>query len=157
MCYLSKRVQKLSQTQRQCLRNSLVKLTVSNLTFDRAQLNPDPHFLLSKKHNVVLIMNSPVSPVLNTGALSGSTALYKLSIAADSRPAGSVPAASILLSCNGIIPLMQFQLNIHYSAQVSKQTVHRKPPPGTHILGKRCVSGTLSKGSYNCTLKELKK
>lgn len=157
MCYLSKRVQKLSQTQRQCLRNSLVKLTVSNLTFDRAQLNPDPHFLLSKTHNVVLIMNSPMSPVLNTGALSGSTALYKLSIAADSRPAGSVPAASILLSCNGIIPLMQFQLDIHYSAQVSKQTVHRKPPPGTHILGKRCVSGTLSKGSYNCTLKELKK
>lgn len=102
-------------------------------------------------------MNSPVSPVLNTGALSGSTALYKLSIAADSRPAGSVLAASILLSCNGIIPLMQFQLDIHYSAEVSKQTVCRKPPPGTYILGKRCVSGTLSKGSYNCTVKALKK
>lgn len=102
-------------------------------------------------------MNSPASPVLNTGALSGSTVLYKLSIAADSRPAGSVLAASILLSCNGIIPLMQFQLDIHYSAQVSEQTVRRKPPRGTHILGKRCVSGTLSKGTYNFTLKALKK
>jgi len=96
-------------------------------------------------------MNSPVSPVLNTGALSRSTVLYKLSIAADSGPSGSVLAASILLACNGIIPLMQFQLDIHYSAQVSKQTVHRKPPPGTPILGKRCVSGRLTKGSYNCT------
>lgn len=74
-------------------------------------------------------MNSPVSPVLNTGALSRSTALYKLSIAADSGPAGSVLAASILLACNGIVPLMQLQLDIHYSAQVSKQTVCRKPPP----------------------------
>lgn len=51
---------------------------------------------------------------------------------------------------------MQYQLNIHYSAQVPKQTVCRKPPPGTHILGKRCVSGRFSKGSYNCSKKDAK-
>lgn len=76
-------------------------------------------------------MNSPVSPVLNTGALKRSTALYKLSIAADSGPTGSVLEASILLAYNGIIPLMQFQLDIHYSAQVPKKIVCRRPPPGT--------------------------
>lgn len=115
------------------------KRSVSDLTPDGALLSPDPHFVLSKQHNVLLIMNSSVSPVLNTGAPSRSAALYKLSAAADSGPAGSVLAASVLLACNGIIPLTQSQLDIHYSAQVSEQTGCGKPPPGTRILGESCV------------------
>lgn len=115
------------------------KRSVSDLTPDGALLSPDPHFVLSKQHNVLLIMNSTVSPVLNTGAPSRSAALYKLSAAADSGPAGSVLAASVLLACNGIIPLTQSQLDIHYSAQVSEQTGCGKPPPGTRIPGESCV------------------